>query len=270
MPIIDRIDDWTAAIDNRAAVPGHEEIFLDWGRRAAAFREECPPETRPYGDDPREAFDLWLPEGKPRGLLIFIHGGWWMHFSKDYFSDIAAGPLARGWAVAIPSYTLLPGISLTGLVDQTRGAVETIARTIPGIPLVIAGHSAGGHLAAMMGTDAGPDPATHARLIRIVAISGVHDLRPLRGLPINETLGITATETGTLSPALLNPRPGFDLIAWSGADELPEFRRQTAFLAVAWGGYTSTIHVEAAGLDHFTAFAPLANPDSELSRLALS
>ena len=269
MQTIERIDDWTAAVDNRAAVPGHEEIFLDWGRRAAAFRATNPPEARAYGDDPREVFDLWLPEGTPKGLVVFIHGGWWMHFSKDYFSDIARGPLARGWAVAIPSYTLLPNTTLTGLVAQTRRAVETIAQAVPGAPLALTGHSAGGHLAAMMGTDEGPDPATHARLIRIVAISGVHDLRPLRGLPVNDTLGITAEETATLSPALLKPRPGFDLVAWSGADELPEFRRQTALLGTAWGGYATTTHHEAPGLDHFTAFAPLADPDSDLTRLTL-
>lgn len=269
MQTIKRIDDWAAAVDNRAAVPEHEEIFLDWHRRAATFREVHPPETRLYGNDQREAFDLWLPQGTPKGLLIFIHGGWWMNFSKEYFSDIAGGPLAHGWAVAIPSYTLLPNITLTGLVAQTRRAVEAIAQALPGAPLVITGHSAGGHLAAMMGTDAGPDPATHARLIRILAISGVHDLRPLRNLPINDTLGITPEEVATLSPALLAPRPGFDLISWAGSDELAEFRRHSALLAVAWGGYATTTHHEAPGLDHFTAFAPLADPDSELIRLTL-
>ena len=266
---IGRIDDWAAAVDNRAAVPEHEEHFLNWGRRAAAFRAARPPGTRAYGPTEREAFDLWRPEGAPKGLFVFLHGGWWMNFDRRYFSHLAAGPLARGWAVAIPSYTLIPQITLTNLVAQVRGAVETIAGAVPDVPLVLGGHSAGGHLAAMCGVeDALPD-AVHVRLARIVSISGVHDLRPLRGIPVNETLGISEAEALTLSPALLTPCPGFDVVAWVGAAETPEFRRQTALLGVAWGGYANALTVESPGDDHFTVIAPLADPDGGIVRLAL-
>lgn len=264
----DRIEDWAGAVDNRAAVPEHETHFADWRDRAAAYRAQHPPETRTYGTSEREVFDLWLPEGTPRGLVIFVHGGWWMNFDKSFFSHLACGPLAHGWAVAVPSYTLLPNTTLTGLVQQMRVAVMAMAGAVPNGPLVISGHSAGGHLAAMIGTaHAGVQAQVQARLTRIVSISGVHDLRPLLPLPINETLAITAEEAATLSPALHVPLPGFDLVAWVGAKETPEFRRQNALLGVAWGGYSRTRIVEAADLDHFTAIAPLSDPDSELTRL---
>jgi len=270
MQTIDRIDDWAAAVDNRAALPGFEAHFAGWSARAATFRAAHAPDTRAYGDDAREVFDLWVPDGPPNGLVVFLHGGWWMNFDKSSFSDLAAGPLAHGWAVAIPSYTLLPNTTLTGLVAQARRAVHTIAGAVPGVPLVLSGHSAGGHLSAMMGTDAAAlDGPVHARLKRIVSISGLHDLRMLRGLPVNDTLGITAEEAVTLSPALHRPRSGFDLVAWVGADELPEFRRQNALLGVAWGGYTTSHIIQAVGLNHLTAFVSLADPDSELTRMIL-
>ncbi len=266
----DRIDNWAAAVDNRAATPGHEAHFEAWSDRSAAFRATHPPQTRPYGDEAREVFDLWMPDGAPKGLLIFLHGGWWMNFDKSFFSDLAAGPLAHDWAVAIPSYTLLPTISLTDLVQQVRRAVLGMAGAVPDVPVVLSGHSAGGHLAAMLGTEAAAlEASIHTRLQRIISISGVHDLRPLLSLPINDTLAITAQEAVALSPALLTPRGGFDLVAWVGALELPEFRRQNALLGVAWGGYAATQTIEAAGLDHFTAFAPLADPSSELTGLVV-
>jgi len=271
MQTIDRIDDWAAAVDNRAAVPEHETRFAEWRARAAAFRASHAPDTRPYGEAEREAFDLWMPEGPPKGLAVFIHGGWWMNFDKSCFSHLAAGPIANGWAVAIPSYTLLPDITLTGLVQQVRGAVNAVARAVPDVPLVLSGHSAGGHLAALCGTDvAGLEEDVHARLVRIVSISGLHDLRPLRPLPINETLGITTAESYALSPALHTPRPGFDLVAWVGARETPEFRRQNALLGIAWGGYATTRSVEAEDLDHFTVIAPLADPESALTRMVVA
>ncbi len=267
MQKIDRIDDWAASVDNRAAVPAHEEHFLNWGRRAAAFRAHTPPQTLSYGESERETFDLWMPEGAPKGLVVFLHGGWWMNFDRSYFSNLAGGPLTKGWAVAVPSYTLLPNISLTGLVAQARGAVETIAATVPDVPLVVSGHSAGGHLSAMCGVPGALNEATRARLARIVSISGVHDLRPLLGLPVNDVLGITEDEAQALSPALLRPDGDFELVAWAGAEETPEFRRQNALLGVAWGGYVTTHTGEAVVQDHFTVINPLEDPNSAITGL---
>jgi hypothetical protein len=86
-------------------------------------------------------------------------------------------------------------------------------------------------------------------------------------LPINATLGITEDEVQALSPALYLPGGGFDVVAWAGAEETPEFRRQNAMLGVAWGGYVTTHTGEAAGLDHFTVINPLEDPDSEVTAL---
>lgn len=265
----EQIADWDAAYDNRAAVPTFEEYFYEWGRDAAAFREAHPPEDIAYGSAVRERIDLFRPAAESRGLLVFIHGGWWTYFGREYFSHLAAGPLGQGWSVAIPSYTLCPGIRIGGIVEQMRRAVEVACDAVPRGPLTIGGHSAGGHLTATMGSiEAGVSDRIAPRLKRLLSISGVPDLRPLMAVPMNATLRIDAEESRRMSPLFLTPRPGPDLIAWVGAGETPEFRRQNALLADLWGGYLRTERIEAAGENHFSVIAPLADPDSALTRIA--
>lgn len=266
----DRIDDWNAAYDNRAAVPTHEEYFAGWEADAAAFRAGHPPEDHAYGDTAREQMDIFRPDSPSRGLLVFIHGGWWSFFGREYFSHLAAGALARGWTVAIPSYTLCPDIRIAGITLEMKRATEAASATAPDGPLVIAGHSAGGHLTAMMGAaETGLDEAVFSRLARLIPISGVPDLRPLMQVAMNQTLQIDSAEARTASPLFLTPRIGHhDMIAWVGGDETPEFLRQNALLADMWGGSLATRRVEAAGDNHFSVIAPLTDPESELTRLA--
>ena len=264
----EQIADWTVAYDNRAAIPNHEEVFYGWGRDAASFRESHAPREIAYGSGEREKMHLFLPEGSVKGLSVFIHGGWWCYFGREYFSHLAAGALARGWAVAMPSYTLCPDINIGGIVKQMVRAVEVAHDAMTDGPMVIVGHSAGGHLATMMGTkETNVMDAASQRIKRIVSISGVADLRPLLQLEMNEMLKIDEAEARTSSPLFLEPRNDFDYIAWAGADETVEFRRQTALLATVWGSQVSTSRIEAKGKHHLDVIDPLTDPDSELTRL---
>ncbi len=266
----DKITDWAAAYDNRAAVPTFEEYFYAWGRDAAAFRTDYAPREIAYGTAARERLDLFVPDGAPQGVHVFIHGGWWMNFDKSYFSHLAAGSLARGQAVAIPSYTLCPDIRISGIIEQMKQAVSHAAHAVPEVPLTISGHSAGGHLAAMMATEAGGLSAdVLARLGRVVSISGVHDLRPLLRHPMNAHLRIDAAEALSASPALLSPCTDVELIAWCGGDETPEFRRQNALLATMWGGQVAARSTEAAGQHHFDVIHPLTETDGALTLACL-
>ena len=264
----EQITDWNAAYDNRAAVPTHEDYFYAWGRDAAAFRESHPPEELAYGETERERMDLYRPAGTAKGLFVFMHGGWWSYFGREYFSHLAGGALAKGWAVAIPSYTLCPDIAISGITEQMVRAVGVACDAVPNIPLVVSGHSAGGHLSTMMGSvEAGLGGAVAARLKRIVSISGIADLRSLMGVAMNETLKIDDGEARAGSPLFLTPRGGFDYICWVGGDETPEFRRQNALLADVWGARVSSQRIEAQGRNHFDVIDPLAEADSELTRL---
>jgi acetyl esterase/lipase len=231
------ITDWDDAYANRAHIPGADEIIAAWDPAAEAFRASLGSRARldiAYGPAPRHRLDLFLPDGAPRGLAVFVHGGYWMAFDKSRWSHLAGGALAAGWGVALPSYTLAPEARLAAITREIAAAVAHAANLVAG-PIRLAGHSAGGHLVARMACANSPlDPAVRLRLAHVLTISGVHDLRPLRATKMNETLRIDETEARAESPALLDPAPGTRLTAWVGAAERPEFVRQNDLLANAW------------------------------------
>src|SRR5690242_9227600 len=93
---------WDDAYTNSAYIPGGDRYAEKWASDAALFRESMTKRKRaqldqPYGSRPRERFDLFLPEAQPRGLSVFVHGGYWMLFDKSSWSHLATGALDRGW-----------------------------------------------------------------------------------------------------------------------------------------------------------------------------
>src|SRR5262245_58645967 len=103
--------DWSDAYTNMSHIAGGETYFARWVQAAQDFRDRIGSlgSARldlPYGPQPRNRLDLYLPRGTPRGLLVFVHGGYWMRFDKSSWSHLAGGSLERGFAVAMPSYTL--------------------------------------------------------------------------------------------------------------------------------------------------------------------
>lgn len=269
------IEDWDQAYDNRGAVPGVEGIMACWERDAPAFRAEMTAAgrarlDRAYGDGERERWDLFLPEGEAKGLAVFIHGGYWMKFGKECWSHLAGGPVARGWACAIPSYPLAPAARVSTITRSIARFMDHAAACVPG-PIAVSGHSAGGHLAARMLCTDTPLPAhVRARIVRTVSISGVHDLRPLLRTRMNKVLKLTEAEAAAESPALLRPAPGAALLSWVGGDELPEFIRQSALLANVWTGLGASAAAAAApGRNHFDVIEGLADPAAALTEAYL-
>jgi len=254
------------AYENSAFIPDADTFTHRWAAAARAFRQGARGRLDvAYGVGSRERYDLFLPEGTPAGLAVFIHGGYWMAFDKSSWSHLAAGPLAHGWAVMLPSYPLCPEARLNEIVAAVGGAIAHAAAEVAG-PIVVSGHSAGGHLAARMGCrDAPLPPQVLARVERVVPISGLHDLRPLLATRMNETLQLTLAEARRHSPVLLDPAP-VDLVAWVGDGERPQLRRQTRLLAMIWDGLArSVLHVEATDRHHFDVVEDLADPESELT-----
>jgi len=264
------IQDWDDAYANGPHIPGASDYPPRWATSAAAFRESMTAAGRaeldlPYGPAARERFDLFRPEGEPRGLAVFVHGGYWMAFDKSSWSHLAAGALARGWAVALPSYTLCPEARIAGITLQIGRAIAAAAKRVAG-PLVLSGHSAGGHLVTRMACRDGPlaEPL-RGRLARVVSISGLHDLRPLLRTRMNDTLRMDPAEAAAESAALGSPLDGMSLCCWVGEAERPEFRRQNALLANIWTGLGArTEAVEAPGRHHFDVIEDLADPASAL------
>ena len=258
------ITDWDDAYQNGKYISGGAEYPAMWAAKAAAFRNAHPAESVAYGTHPREVYDLFMPESTPKGLAVFVHGGYWRAFDHTIWSHLAAGPLAHGWAVAMPGYRLCPDVTIAGITNAVLRAITHMADRIDG-PIHLAGHSAGGHLATRMGCDDITFPYAH-RLKRIVSISGVHDLRPLTRTTLNDDLRLDMAGTAAESPALKTPREGFELTCWVGAVERPEFRRQNALLADIWSGcFVDTKVVEAGGHHHFSVVGDLAEPESALT-----
>lgn len=255
--------DLSDAYANAAYIPGGEGYPARWAAAAAAFRARAKARLDlPYGPHPRQRFDLFLPEDAPRGLVVFFHGGYWMAFDRSDWSHLAAGPLARGWAVAMPSYRLAPEVRLTQIARDAHDAVEAAGREVSG-PVRLAGHSAGGQLAARMAcVDAGLSAPVVERLDRIVAISALSDLRPLLQTDLNDTLCLDPQEAAAESPALCPPRRPVSVTAWVGGDERPAFLDQSRWLAEAWPG--TGVQIEA-GRHHFNVIDGLEDPDSPLT-----
>jgi acetyl esterase/lipase len=194
-----------------------------------------------------------------------------MRLDKSYWSHLARGSVERGYAVAMPSYTLCPDVRLADITGEVAAAIAQAAAMVEG-PLLLSGHSAGGHLVTRMISATSPLPEpVRARVRHTVSISGVHDLRPLLNTAMNATLRIDAAEAQTESPALLQPLPAARVTCWVGASERPEFIRQNALLANIWIGLgAQTCRIEEPGRHHFNVIDGLADPRHPLVQTLLS
>ncbi len=270
-----KITDWDDAYSNSAHIPGGDAYPAKWHAAAAAFRDEMRGAGRlrediAYGPHIRNRYDLFLPQTDAKGLVVFVHGGYWMAFDKSAWSHLAAGPLAHGYAVAMPSYVLASEARISDITRQIGAAINAAAREIDG-PLHITGHSAGGHLVSRMNTTTSPlERDVAARLRKTVSISGLHDLRPLLNTRMNETLRLDLAEARTESAALLEPLDGMDITCWVGANERPEFLRQNGLLENLWSSFNAEVSsVEEADRHHFDVVEGLADPDHRLVRTLL-
>ncbi len=270
------ITDWDDAYANGPNIPGGDRWPAAWVAPARAYREEMAAAGRArlgiaYGQGERNAYDLFLPAVEATGLVVFVHGGYWMRLERSLWSHLARGAVDSGFAVAMPSYTLCPATRISGITREVALAIEHAAGTVEG-PLFLTGHSAGGHLVSRMVCEGTPLPAAVRERIRnVVAISGVHDLRPLMRTAMNETLGLDAAEAAAESPALLAPAPGTRICCWVGAGERAEFIRQNALLANVWTGLgAETSCVVEPDRHHFNVIDGLADPSHALTRTLLT
>lgn len=246
---------------NAAFIPDGAGFPAVWRAKAAQFRAGHPGfETLTYGPDPRHRIDLFRPQ-TPQGVLVFLHGGYWLDFDRSDWSHLAAGALARGWAVALPSYTLAPQARIHQITKDIDRAICTIAQTVPG-PVVVTGHSAGGHLAARMGN---PDRSAllQSRVKRVVPISPLADLAPLMQTSMNADLKLDPPECATESPALHPLQTQAHI--WVGAQERPAFLWQARTLSEAWAAPWTV----APGKHHFNVIDDLELPTSALTDTCL-
>jgi arylformamidase len=256
--------DYQAEYNNRARVPEHPHVMAGWVRDAAAYREQHPPRVLRYGSGERHRIDLFV--GNSDGpIVVFIHGGYWQALDGSSFSHCARGLNAHGISVAVPSYDLCPAVTVADIITQMRMASRELAGL--GQPLVISGHSAGGHLAAcMLATDwTAFDASLPNNLVGAAyAISGLFDLPPLVETSINNALRLDKTSAKAASPLFWTPPVRGSLDAVVGGNESAEYFRQSRSIAEAWGERIATRFGTVPDANHFTAIAPLADPDSPM------
>ncbi|MEX3009885.1 alpha/beta hydrolase [Hoeflea sp. TYP-13] len=269
--LMHQITDWDDAYANGIHIPGGADYPAKWAAQAKQFRHEMSADGRAeldleYGPGERNAFDLFHPEGEPRGLVVYVHGGFWKAFDKSSWSHMANGPLDHGYSVAVPSYTLCPDIRISGITEEVAQAVTTAAAMVGG-SIRLTGHSAGGHLVTRMVCRNTPLTTDIVeRIGRTISISGVHDLRPIMRTEMNDTLNIDRMEALTESPALLEPVGDTRLICWVGGAERAEFVRQNALLASIWKGLgAATVAVEEPDRHHFNVVEGLQEADHPLT-----
>ncbi|MEM1237595.1 MAG: alpha/beta hydrolase [Pseudomonadota bacterium] len=260
--------DWDDAFANLAYIAGGDALLDDIAREAAAFRTGVKAEFEvPYGDRERTRFDLFFPEATPpKGLMIFIHGGYWMHTSKSDWSYLAAAALARGYVACFPGYTLAPQALIAEITQEVGLAIAAASTRVQG-PIFLAGHSAGGHLVARMVCEDSPlSPTVLSRIKRVMPISGVFDLRPLMKTQMNQTLGLTDASAIQESPVLKRPLPSIPVDLWVGSAERPEFLRQSRLLNLAWQGFDAEISlIEDPDAHHFSVLDGLRDGASPLA-----
>ncbi|MBM06750.1 MAG: alpha/beta hydrolase [Oceanibulbus sp.] len=255
------------AYANAAYIDGADGFPPRWEKEAEAFRANLGARAQlnvRYGPSDRQKFDFFQPEGVSRGTVVFVHGGYWKAFDKSYWSHLAAGPLARGYAVAMPSYDLCPDVRISEISTQIAAALTEVANRTQGA-IVMSGHSAGGHLVARMTDPLLLGAEVRDRITRIVPISPVADLTPLIQTEMNDTLRLDEAEAAAESPMNMTPPHGVDVTVWVGADERPVFLEQAENFARSWGAK----QVVAEGKHHFDVIDPLAEADSELTKALL-
>lgn len=274
-----RTPEWLdAQFNNRARVPEAPKILARWAEASALARQRsrCVLDV-PYGEDPTERLDVFPAASPGAPVLFFIHGGWWRALDKADHSFVAPSFVADGVTVVVPNYALAPAVSVEHITLQMTRALAWTWRHVAehgGDPsrIVVAGHSAGGHLAAMMLScrwkQVGDD--LPAQLVGgALGISGVYDLEPLRQSPyLQQDLQLTPASVRHLSPAFF-PRPKGRFHAVVGADESEEHIRQNELIRDVWGPTSVPVCEQLRGFNHFSVLESLVDPAGRVHELAL-
>lgn len=260
--------DYELQYNSRKAIPGHVELAAQWDELAEAFRAQHPGERDiPYGSSVREKYDFFAcPDADgSEPVCAYIHGGYWKSRDRKTFSHIAEGLNRQGISVALPSYDHCPNVTVMDIINQMRSFLSALWKKTHQ-HMVVAGHSAGGHLASCMlatrwsEVEGVPDDLVR----RAFAISGIYDLRPICNVSVNEDVRLTPQTAKAASPLFWAPPPGNSVFtAAVGGLESAEFKRQSHTLIDVWSKVGVTAgYMEIPDANHFTVVHALSKPDN--------
>ncbi len=119
-----------------------------------------PPEALSYGVEKRQALDLWRARAASAPLTVFVHGGAWRAGDKNVSSRTWQVPyfLSKGHAFASVNYRLVPDVGVAQQAEDVAQALRFLvdradALGVDRTRIILMGHSAGAHLAALVATD---------------------------------------------------------------------------------------------------------------------
>lgn len=259
-------------VDQRYNLRGHpdrEPVYARFVAAGAVFRDELLSQERArldvaYAEHPRAQLDVLLPASAPLAILIFFHGGYWRALDKSIFSIIAREFVTQGLIVVTPNYPLAPECTISAIVEHAIAASAWTSQRLNVCPIIVSGHSAGGHLAAMCATN----PEIASKFAGSISISGLFDLIPLLQTNVNEQANMDEASATAMSPARqplpTAMAPSFLLV---GETETAGFLWQTERYA-AWlakrGASVNVLTVPER--NHFTILEPLTMPNSVMFR----
>ena len=268
--------------NNRALVPNFADYFSNWieGSKSARANLACQLDLA-YGDGPNETLDIFPAKKANAPVIVFIHGGYWRSLDKSDHSFVAPALHDMGACVVVVNYALCPGspkapVTIPDIAIQMTHALAWVWKNIAkfgGNPqeVVVAGHSAGGHLAAMLlacNWKAVDKTIPVHWIQKALSISGLYDLTPLRKTPfLQDSLNLTAAHANMASPALWQrPSKGI-LYTVAGGDESEEFLRHNRLIHQTWGPKTVPVCEALPGLNHFSIVTDLTKKGTRLNAL---
>ncbi len=266
-----------AQYNNRAAVPDFADVVAAWQRdsETARTQPDCHLDLA-YGEGERAKLDIFPAERANAPVLVFIHGGYWQALDKSVFSCVAPLYVKAGITVVTIGYPLCPQVKMGDIVTHCRDALLWLSRNIGdhgGDParLFLAGHSAGGHLTALLAATDWAALGAPANLLKGgVPLSGLYELEPIRLSYLNEALHLTPEEVAAHSPAEQVNAPSCPLLLAVGGSETDEFRRQQRdYVAKLKAQDVVLESMEPEGLNHFTIVEAFRTPGTALSDAVL-
>lgn len=262
----------------RLTVPDFPQIAERWSRDSAMLRARLDGYLDvPYGPDATQTMDIFRSRGPSKGLLMFIHGGYWRAMDKKDHTFVVPALVEAGITVAVPNYALCPTVRIRDIVMQMVQACAWLYRNgsnfgAPAQRLHVAGHSAGGHLASMMLACVWP---AYARDLprKVVqgafAVSGLYDLTEIARVPsLAPDLRLTEKSAIEVSPAWLPPATDAPLITAVGEKENEGFHYQRDLIGRRWKRVLADSLV-CPGDHHFSVIDGLATPSSPMFRAVM-